>query len=120
MNAQELRQLAAGGLVDVGAHPVTHPRLSRLSLEEQVTEIERSRADCRGILGYDPVAFSYPNGDYAAESVELVRRAGFALACDSRADLAWEGDDAHRIPRISVREETGDVLSRRLRWFWLA
>lgn len=120
MNADELRQLVAGGLVDVGAHTVTHPRLSRLPCSAQAAEIERSRQDCRAILGRDPIAFSYPNGDYAPESVELVREAGFALACDSRADLAWAGDDAHRIPRISVKEETGDALSRRLRWGWLA
>jgi peptidoglycan/xylan/chitin deacetylase (PgdA/CDA1 family) len=120
MSCDELRQLVAGGLVDVGAHTVTHPRLSRLPREAQAAEIARSREDCRALLGHDPVAFSYPNGDYAPESVELVREAGFALACDSRADLAWAGDDAHRIPRISVKEETGDALSRRLRWAWLA
>jgi peptidoglycan/xylan/chitin deacetylase (PgdA/CDA1 family) len=120
MNAYELRELVSGGLVDVGAHTVTHPRLSRLPREAQAAEIEQSRRDCRAILDRDPSVFSYPNGDYAPESVELVRQAGFALACDSRADLAWAGDDAHRIPRISVKEETGDALSRRLRWGWLA
>ena len=120
MSGDELRQLVAGGLVDVGAHTATHPRLSRLSRDAQATEIATSRADCRAILGHDPVAFSYPNGDYAPETVELVRGAGFALACNSRQDLAWAGDDALQIPRISVKEETGAALSRRLRWGWLA
>jgi len=120
MSPDELRQLVAGGLVDVGAHTVTHPRLSRLPRDAQAAEIANSRRQCRAVLGRDPVAFSYPNGDYALESVELVRQAGFSIACDSRADFTWAGDDAHRIPRISVREETGDALSRRLRWGWLA
>lgn len=120
MTADELRQLVADGLLDVGAHTMSHPRLSRLPRDAQAREIERSREDCRRILGREPLAFSYPNGDYAPESVELVRRAGFRLACDSRADLAWADDDGHRIPRISVREESGDALSRRLRWGWLA
>ena len=120
MTADELRHLVAGGLVDVGAHTVTHPRLSRLPRAAQAAEIASSREQCRAVLGRDPVAFSYPNGDYAVESVALVRQAGFSIACDSRADLAWAGDDAHRIPRISVKEETGDALSRRLRWGWLA
>jgi peptidoglycan/xylan/chitin deacetylase (PgdA/CDA1 family) len=120
MSADELRALTASGLVDVGAHTVTHPRLSRLPRAAQAVEIQHSFADCRAILGRDPLGFSYPNGDYGPESVEFVRSAGFALACDSRADLAWAGDDAHRIPRISVKEESGVALSRRLRWDWLA
>lgn len=120
MTVQELRQLVAGGLMDVGAHTVTHPRLSQLPAAAQAAEIERSLAGCREILGRRPVAFSYPNGDYTPESVELVRRAGFALACDSRADLVWAGDDALRVPRISVQNESGSALLRRLRWFWLA
>jgi peptidoglycan/xylan/chitin deacetylase (PgdA/CDA1 family) len=120
MGVEELRQLVSGGIVDVGAHTVTHPRLSRLSVPQQTAEIENSWADCRNMLGRDPVAFSYPNGDYAPDSVELVRRAGFALACDSRADLTWAGDDRHCIPRISVGRESGQALSRRLRRFWLA
>jgi peptidoglycan/xylan/chitin deacetylase (PgdA/CDA1 family) len=120
MGAEELRQIVSGGLIDVGAHTVTHPRLSRLPRAAQASEIQRSRDDCRAILGRDPVAFSYPNGDHAPESVELVKQAGFAVACDSRQDLAWAGGDAHLIPRISVRNESGDALSRRLRWYWLA
>ena len=51
---------------------------------------------------------------------DIVPLAGFALACNSRQDLAWAGDDALQIPRISVKEETGAALSRRLRWSWLA
>jgi peptidoglycan/xylan/chitin deacetylase (PgdA/CDA1 family) len=120
MTADELRRLTASGLMDVGAHTVTHPRLSRLSRQAQEAEIQRSLADCRAIIGREPAAFSYPNGDYGPESVDIVREAGFALACDSRADLMWAGGDLHRIPRISVREESGAALVRRLRWEWLA
>jgi peptidoglycan/xylan/chitin deacetylase (PgdA/CDA1 family) len=120
MTADELRELAGGGLVDLGAHTATHPRLSRLTSAEKRTQIEGSRSDCRSVLGRDPMCFSYPNGDCDAESVEIVRKAGFSVACDSRQDLAWSTDDQYRVPRISVRDESGEALLRRLRWFWLA
>lgn len=120
MSAEQLRAIVSGGLIDVGAHTVTHPRLSRLPRAAQQSEIQRSRDHCRAIVGRDPVAFSYPNGDHGPESVELVKQAGFAVACDSRQDLAWADGDPHLIPRISVRDESGDAMSRRLRWYWLA
>jgi len=118
MTADEIRELASGGLIDIGAHTMTHPRLSRLSSAEKAMQIERSRDDCRQILGRDPRCFSYPNGDHDPESVELVRKAGFTVACDSRQDLAWVTGDIHRVPRISVRNESGEALLRRLRWDW--
>jgi peptidoglycan/xylan/chitin deacetylase (PgdA/CDA1 family) len=119
MDAGELRALTAGGLVDVGAHTVTHPRLSRLTHSAQAAEIEQSREDCRALLGRDPVAFSYPNGDCGPDTSAIVRRAGFELACDSRQDLVWSDGDPLRVPRISVRQESGAALARRLRLGWL-
>ena len=120
MNAAELRELVSGGILDVGAHTVTHPRLSRLTSVEKGTQIERSLSDCRSILGRDPLCFSYPNGDHDPQSVEIVRKAGFRVACDSRQDLAWGTEDIYRVPRISVRDESSEALLRRLRWIWLA
>jgi peptidoglycan/xylan/chitin deacetylase (PgdA/CDA1 family) len=43
MNAEQLRQLTASGLVDVGAHTLTHPHLSALGVDEQRTEIVGSK-----------------------------------------------------------------------------
>jgi peptidoglycan/xylan/chitin deacetylase (PgdA/CDA1 family) len=120
LTEDELRELAADGLVEIGAHTVTHPMLSRLASQDKTTQIERSRSECRRILGHDPLCFSYPNGDHDPESVEIVRRAGFAAACDSHPDLVWSTGDAYRMPRIVVGNESGTALLRRLRWEWLA
>jgi peptidoglycan/xylan/chitin deacetylase (PgdA/CDA1 family) len=119
MNAEELRQLVAGGLVELGAHTVTHPLLSRLPTDKKAAEIEESRRGCAAWVGREPRAFAFPNGDLDEESVDLVRRAGFELACTSRQDLVWTSGDAYRVPRISVRDEGGEALWRRLRWQWL-
>lgn len=120
MTADEVRALVAGGLVDIGAHTVTHPMLSRLPAGDKAIEIRQSRADCRRLSGGDPACFAYPHGDLDAECVELVREAGFDAACTSEPDLVWSTGDAHRMPRIFVHNEGGDALLRRLRWYWLA
>jgi peptidoglycan/xylan/chitin deacetylase (PgdA/CDA1 family) len=120
MTADELRDLAADGLIEIGAHTVTHPMLSRLTSRDKAIQIERSRIECRQILGQDPPCFSYPNGNHDPESVEIVRRTGFAAACDSRQDLVWSSEDAHQMPRLLAWNESGAAMTRRLRWEWLA
>jgi peptidoglycan/xylan/chitin deacetylase (PgdA/CDA1 family) len=120
MTPEEVQALVAGGLVDIGAHSVTHPMLSRLSSGEKAIEIRQSRADCRRLSGCDPACFAFPHGDLDMECVELVREAGFETACTSESDLVWSSGDAYRMPRIFVRNESGDALLRRLHWYWLA
>lgn len=119
MTETEMRKLVEGGLVDVGAHTVSHPRLTRLPREQRQAEIVDSRNDCRRMLGVEPSCFAFPNGDHDAECVGLVRDAGFAVACTSRPDLVWASGDAHAMPRVSVADCPGDTLWRQLRLRWL-
>lgn len=120
MTPDQVREIANSGLVDIGAHCVTHPMLSRLSSARKALEIAQSRADCQRLTGRDPACFAFPHGDLDAESLALVREAGFAVACTSRPDLVWSADDARATPRIMVRNESGGSLLRRLRWYWFA
>jgi len=120
MSAEDIRELAVGGLIDIGAHTVTHPRLSHLPSPVKRSEISRGREDCQRLLGRAPACFSYPNGDYDDESAALVRECGFALACTSRQDLVWASGDRATMPRISVRDEPGESLMRRLQREWFA
>lgn len=119
MTADQLRQLASGGLVDIGAHSVSHPRLTKLSRAEKQFEIAQSCLDCEHILGNRPTSFSFPNGDYDEECTDLVREAGFTVACTSRPDLVWASGKAHETSRISVPDCSGEALWRLLRWRWL-
>jgi len=120
MTPDEVRALVAGGLVDIGAHTVTHPMLSRLPSGDKAIEIRQSRAYCRRLSGRDPACFAFPHGDLDDECVALTREAGFDIACTSEPDLVWSTGNPHRTPRIFVRNEGGEALLRRLRWYWLA
>ena len=120
MTRAELQTLCAGGLIEIGAHSVTHPQLTHWPSERKSSEIRGSRAACAEMLGRTPRAFAFPNGDYDDECLALVRAAGFEVACTSRAELVWASADRHCTPRISVANESGEALRRRLRFEWLA
>ena len=121
LTGEELCTLSEGGLVEVGAHTVTHLVLSALSLTAQRVEIAESKRQLEAILGQPVTSFSYPYGgkdDYNAETLESVRAAGFDCACSNFPGLiTWE-TDPFQIPRHLVRDWDGDEFARRLAgWF---
>jgi peptidoglycan/xylan/chitin deacetylase (PgdA/CDA1 family) len=102
VSTEELRELAAGGLVEIGAHTVTHPALSNLSAEEQLEEMRVSKAQLEDAVGRPVEGFSYPYGMLDPETVACARDAGFAYACTSTKRGAGPDDDPLALPRLHV------------------
>jgi peptidoglycan/xylan/chitin deacetylase (PgdA/CDA1 family) len=110
-------------LIDIGAHTVTHARLSSLPPEQQCREITESKRALEERLGHPVASFSYPFGnhaDYTADTVRLVREAGFDHAC-SNFGGAVRRRTARRfeLNRVLVRDWDGDEFARRLREYFL-
>jgi peptidoglycan/xylan/chitin deacetylase (PgdA/CDA1 family) len=118
LTAAEVKQLAAGELVDIGAHTVTHPCLAARTLTEQREEINRGRAEITALTGRVPTAFAYPYGrpalDYTPDTVALVREAGFDCACSNFSGPTSKGSAAYELPRIQVQDWNGTEFACRL------
>jgi peptidoglycan/xylan/chitin deacetylase (PgdA/CDA1 family) len=121
LSVDEIDVLRQGGLVEVGAHTVNHPMLSDLPVRRQRREIEESKASLEQILGHPVRSFSYPYGkprDYTAETVDLVRQAGFSCACSTSIDVVRRSSDPYQLPRVWVRNSSGEKLAKQLgKWF---
>jgi peptidoglycan/xylan/chitin deacetylase (PgdA/CDA1 family) len=116
----ELACLAEGDLIEVGAHTVTHPTLAQLPARCQQKEVVESKRQLEQILDRPVTSFAYPYGtpaDFDETTVSLVREAGFARACANVAGRLTRQTDPFRIPRVVVRDWTGDELDRRLSAF---
>lgn len=104
MDEEQLRRLAAMGM-EIGAHCVTHPILTRIPDEAARREIVDSKACLERIVGAPVRTFAYPNGrprqDYGPEHVAMVRAAGFAAAVSTAWGAAARGCDRFQIPRIA-------------------
>jgi peptidoglycan/xylan/chitin deacetylase (PgdA/CDA1 family) len=117
MTSDELIQLVSGGLVDVGAHTVSHPILSELSDIEQRMEVLQSKEILEKILDCKMKSFSYPHGLPSEETISIVRNSGFLCACASYNDVAWSGSDPFHLPRFWVQDWDGKKFERWLqRW----
>lgn len=118
LSAAAVRELAADGLVEVGAHSITHPVLSQRSIAEQSLEINTSKARLESLLSQPVTSFAYPFGtlgDYTSDTIEVVRQAGFARACSNYEGVMRRSPDPFQLPRFLVRNWDGDEFARRLR-----
>lgn len=104
MTWDEVRQLESLGFA-IGAHTLSHPRLSRLNEEEQRAEIEGSAHRLEKELGHPIDAFAYPFGscaDYDDVSERLVRESGFAYAVSNRYGVNLPGGNPWALRRIWI------------------
>jgi peptidoglycan/xylan/chitin deacetylase (PgdA/CDA1 family) len=117
LTLDELRRLADGDLVDIGAHTVTHPTLSELEPAEQHEEIWGCRKQLESALGRRVASFAYPFGgarDFDRTTALIVRDAGFDHACANVSSRLGRGADLFRLPRVLVRDCGGAELARML------
>jgi len=81
MDPHALRDAADAG-IEIGAHSVSHPRLSRLTPEQAEREIVDSQAQLEDAVGRPVRSFAYPFGDAPPAAVDVVARrfdAGFGI-----------------------------------------
>lgn len=121
LNEKELIQLSEEGLVEIGAHTVTHSVLSASSEQKQIDEISESKRILEEILGKPVNSFSYPYGgkdDYSIKTEKLVRKAGFSCACSNYPGQVYAKNKLYRLPRHLVRDWDGDLFKKRMEeWF---
>ena len=79
MTWDDLGRLAKAG-VEIGAHTITHPRLTRLKDEAVAHEIRESRVELERRLGLTVPTFAYPYGDYNDSVEKAVEAAGLSVA----------------------------------------
>jgi peptidoglycan/xylan/chitin deacetylase (PgdA/CDA1 family) len=115
MTSDEVRALAADGLVTIGAHTVTHPVLPKLETAACDREIKESKAVCESLVGVPVASFAYPYAALDAKVCEAVRAAGFAFACSVQRGPVLTTSDAFALPRIHVHNWDGDAFERDLR-----
>jgi peptidoglycan/xylan/chitin deacetylase (PgdA/CDA1 family) len=103
----ELREMASHG-IEIGAHTVTHPILSRISDPARLAfEILGSKKRIEDELQRPVLHFAYPNGlwdDFGPEAVRLVR-ANFKTGVAAVTGWNHAGTDLHQLYRTAVPAE---------------
>ena len=114
----EVRELARGNLVEIGAHGVHHVVLGAQEPTSQRAELENSKHALEEVLGHRVLSFAYPYGgdsDIGSEAPRLARSAGFELACANVPGAVTSRTDHYHLPRMLVRNWDESEFAARLR-----
>ena len=114
-----IRAMTTSGLVDIGAHGVTHRQLSALDEATAAWEITQSRRLIADRLDAPVRYFAYPFGqmhEIGVGAAHLARRAGYQAAFTTmrRGLRAADLHAPHALPRIMIGRRGQNVVRQRV------
>jgi surface carbohydrate biosynthesis protein/FkbM family methyltransferase len=113
LDASGLKKLSESTFIEIGAHTISHTRLSALPTLEQKEEIERSKVILEETIGKPVRLFSYPfgaAGDFSEITMSLVKAAGFVAATANTQKSLGIEDSLFAMPRLLVRNCQADAF----------
>ncbi len=100
LTEEQLKEIAASGLVEVGAHTLDHLDLRKLSAASAWRQIEGSKKGLERMIGGAVTTFAYPAGRYTDATLSLVKKAGFTAAVTTHGGFLQTTDGAFVLRRI--------------------
>ena len=102
-----LTELKNDPLIEMGAHTVTHPRISKLPADQALAEMSESRKRLEDRLGQEIEHFAFPYGrqkDCGPRDFDLARKSGYTTAATTRKGLVRFSEPGNRfaLPRNTV------------------
>ncbi|HZZ15005.1 MAG TPA: GNAT family N-acetyltransferase, partial [Candidatus Sulfotelmatobacter sp.] len=116
---EDIKQMSKNN-ISFGAHTVTHPVLSQISVSALKPEIEGSKRTIEKRLQLPVLHFAYPFGqaaDFTPEAKHAVQDAGFKTAVTTIRGLNEPGDDPLLLKRFTPWETSLAEFKLKLDWF---
>ena len=108
INVSELREMHKSGLVEIGAHTMTHPILANMTSERSIYEIQKSVSSLSELIDDKIQAFAYPNGlpnlDFGKREMQAVKEIGIKTAFSVEPGCLSEHINNYSIPRIGSQK----------------
>jgi peptidoglycan/xylan/chitin deacetylase (PgdA/CDA1 family) len=109
----EIKDMQQSGIIEIGAHTVSHLDLTKLSEKQKWEEIHGSKVAIEEQIGCPVIAFAYPAGRYDDATVKETEKAGFEFAVTTRNGLAIPQQGLLTLHRIRVPgNESAEAFAR--------
>lgn len=106
----QIKELIKSKLVEIGAHTLHHPDLSRLPFNRLQLEVSQSKSDLESEFGIPVVSFAYPYGSFNTSAIDAVRAAGFRSATTTLPGIIADNKNRFYLYRIRPGYRTGIFL----------
>ena len=108
MTWDQIKELEKISNVYIGNHSHTHDYLVNLKNNDLLTDISKSNSIFIKELGYNPIFFSYPFGEYSSFiKVEIAKN--FKFAFGQHSGVIDINKDRYELPRFPINEKYGDL-----------
>lgn len=117
---KEIREMRRAG-IRFGAHTVSHPRLTELSLSDMRNEIGDCKKALEDGLEEEVPLFCYPYGFFNGAVRDLVEEAGYRGACCNSPGRLWSDGDVFALKRVTMTYRMNNrlVLSAALSGYYV-
>ncbi len=101
--------------IEFGAHTLTHPLLSQISLAQVRHEVRESKRMIEDVVGTPVHFFCYPRGDFTAEIQQIVREEGYRAACTTVPGVNDWNTDLLALKRTYIsRRDTIEEFAKKM------
>lgn len=103
LTSAQIQEMQGSGLVEFGAHTMTHINLTMVDKDIAESEITQSKQAVEKLTGVPCLTFAYPYGRYNNNHVTFVKNAGFTTAVTTKKRIvAFEKSNPYLLPRLSI------------------
>ena len=108
MTWKQIKELEIENTVYIGNHSHTHSYLVDLKNEDFISDIDTSSSIFKERLGYNPIFFSYPFGEYSALIKKYISK-NFKFSFGQHSGVIDINKDRHELPRFPINEKYGNL-----------
>ena len=108
MNWDEIKEIEDSEYGYIGHHSHTHEYLIDMNESEFINDIETSTKIFKDKLGYSPLIFSYPFGEYSLYMKQYIKD-NFKVAFGQHSGVIDINKDKFELPRFPINEKYGEL-----------
>jgi len=108
MSWDQIKEIEKENFAYIGNHSHTHDYLVDLSKEKFFKDIENSKKIFVSKLGYNPIFFSYPFGEYSNQIKKYISE-NFMFSFGQHSGVIDVNKNKFELPRFPINEKYGDL-----------
>jgi len=108
MTWDQINELEIENITYIGNHSHTHDYLVDLNSKNFINDIKTSSLIFKNKLGYNPIFFSYPFGEYSLFIKEYISK-NFKFSFGQHSGVIDINKDPYELPRFPINEKYGDL-----------
>ena len=108
MNWDQIKEIQKEDFVFIGNHSHSHEYLVKYKFSDFKKDIDQSIEIFNDKLGYNPIFFSYPFGEYSLEQKNYIKQK-FQYAFGQHSGVIDLTKDKFELPRFPINEKYGDL-----------